>query len=58
MLDETLAASARQDLVVLDVCKLHPLRRIRNGVISRSWSTDRSFTYALAYSSAESISRK
>jgi len=37
-----LAASTRQDLVVLDVCKLHPLRRIRNGVISRSWSTDRS----------------
>lgn len=31
-----------QDLVVLDVCTLHPLRRIRNGVISRSWCTDRS----------------
>lgn len=41
MLDET-AASAGQDLTALDVCTLHPLRRIRNGVISRSWCADRS----------------
>jgi len=41
MLDE-IAVSVRQDLAVLDICTLHPLGRIRNGVISRSWYTDHS----------------